>query len=197
MSLSAPRLLDRLRFALRARHCSVRTETAYVAWVRRYILFHGKRDPMQLGAAELESFLSSAQSGALAAVLFLYREVLELELPELADVLRAKRPLRLPNALARGEVARVLAQLAGVPRIVGWLLHGTGLRLRECLRLRVKDVDFAGNLIRLREGKGTATGSCCCPRAFASRCASSWFVRRRCIDGSWRYARAGSSCRPP
>ena len=161
---SAPRLLDRLRHALRSRHYSRRTEKAYVGWTRRYILFHGKRHPQELGRHEVEAFLTSlavdgrvsasTQNQALAAILFLYRHVLEIELPWLVEVVRAKRPLRLPTVLDREEVARVIACMSGTPRLIALLSYGAGLRLLECLQLRVKDIDFAGKLIRVREGKG-------------------------------------------
>ena len=119
------RSLDRVRVAVRTRHYSRRTEKAYVAWTRRFVLFHGKRHPAQLGASDVEAFLSSlaterhvaasTQNQALAAIVFLYREVLDLELPQLAEVVRAKRPLRLPTVLRRDDVARVLAQMSGTP----------------------------------------------------------------------------------
>ena len=159
-----PRLLDRVRAALRARHYSPRTEKAYVGWIRRFILFHGKRHPDDMGADEVAAFLSSlatdagvsasTQNQALAAILFLYRKVLAVDLPWLTDVVRAKRPLRMPVVLTREEVARVLAEMSGTPALVALLLYGAGLRLLECLRLRVKDIDFAGKLVRVREGKG-------------------------------------------
>ena len=162
--IGSPRLLDQLAGALRTRHYSRRTEKAYVHWVRRYILFHGKRHPQELGAAEATAFLSSlathggvsssTQNQALAAILFLYRFVLGVDLPWLDDLIRAKRPTRLPIVLTRQEVAQLLESLTGTSALVGALLYGTGLRLLECLRLRVKDVDFAGNLLRVREGKG-------------------------------------------
>ncbi len=159
-----PRLLDRVRAALRIRHYSRRTEKAYVAWILRYILFHGKRHPAEMGAPELTRFLSSlavdrtvaasTQNQALSALLFLYRQVLELDLPWLDDVVRAKRPKRLPVVLAREEVRTVLQPLEGVPRLMAHLLYGAGLRLLECCRLRVQDVDFATNQIVVRTGKG-------------------------------------------
>jgi len=159
-----PRLLDRVRAALRIRHYSRRTEKAYVAWIRRYILFHGKRHPVEMGAPELTRFLSSlavdgkvaasTQNQALSALLFLYREVLELDLPWLADVVRAKRPQRLPVVLTREEVRATLQPLQGVPRLMAHLLYGAGLRLLECCRLRVQDVDFSTNQIVVRTGKG-------------------------------------------
>jgi len=159
-----PRLLDRVRTALRSRHYSRRTEEAYVAWIRRYILFHGKRHPMEMGAPEITRFLSflavdgkvaaSTQNQALSALLFLYREVLELDVPWLDGLVRAKRPERLRVVLTREEVRAVIQRLEGVPRLMAYLLYGAGLRVLECCRLRVQDVDFATNQIVVRGGKG-------------------------------------------
>ena len=159
-----PRLLDRVRQAIGAHHYSRRTEKAYVHWIKRYIFFHGKRHPAELGAAEVTAFLTSlavdskvaasTQNQALSALLFLYREVLGVELPWLDDVVRAKRPLHLPVVLTRDEIRAVLQRLDGVPRLMAVLLYGAGLRLLECCRLRVKDVDFASNQITVRDGKG-------------------------------------------
>ena len=159
-----PRLLDRVREAIRTRPYSRRTEKAYVHWIKRYIFFHGKRHPLEMGAAEVTAFLTalavqskvaaSTQNQALSALLFLYREVLGVELPWLDDVVRAKRPLRLPVVLTRDEVRAVLQRLDGLPRLMAILLYGAGLRLLECCRLRVKDVDFAMNQITIRDGKG-------------------------------------------
>jgi integron integrase len=159
-----PRLLDRVREAIRARHYSRRTEKTYVAWIRRYIFFHGKRHPSELGPAEITEFLTSlatkskvaasTQNQALSALLFLYREVLAQDLPWIDDIVRAKRPERLPVVLTRDEVRAVLNQLVREPRLMSLLLYGAGLRLLECARLRVKDVDFASNQIVVRDGKG-------------------------------------------
>jgi integrase len=159
-----PRLLDRVRAALRTRHCSLRTEKAYVGWIRRYIVFHGKRHPAEMGAAEITRFLSdlaiqrnvaaSTQNQALSALLFLYREVLEQELPWLDDIVRAKTPERIPVVLTREEVQAVIDALDGPTRLPALLLYGAGLRLLEALRLRVKDVDFGRNQITVRSGKG-------------------------------------------
>jgi integron integrase len=159
-----PRLLDRVRETIRARHYSRRTEKAYVAWIRRYILFHDKRHPAEMGSAEVARFLTalavdrkvsaSTQNQALAALLFLYREVLAQTLPWLEDLVRAKRPEHLPVVLSREEVRSVVGHLTGVPRLMALLLYGAGLRLLECAQLRVKDVDFAGNQIVVRSGKG-------------------------------------------
>jgi integron integrase len=148
-----PRLLDRVRVALRTRHYSRRTEEAYVAWIRRYILFHRKRHPAEMGAPEITRFLSSL-AVELSALLFLYRAVLELDLPWLDGVVRAKRPQRLPVILTREEVRAVLQPLEGVSRLMAHLLYGAGLRLLECCRLRVQDVDFGRNQIVVRTGKG-------------------------------------------
>lgn len=159
-----PRLLDRVRQALRLRHMSPRTEAAYVAWIRRFIFFHAKRHPEEMGAFEVVAFLSdlavrgrvsaSTQNQALAALLFLYREVLDRELHGLDDAVRARRPRPLPVVLSRDEVRRVLAALPPAPRLVATLLYGGGLRLLEGLRLRVKDVDFARRQLAIREPKG-------------------------------------------
>ncbi len=160
-----PRLLDRVREAIRTRHYSRRTEKAYVAWIRRYIFFHGKRHPADMGAAELTGFLTSlavdgqvaasTQNQALSALLFLYREVLHQEVPWLDDLVYAKRPHHLPVVLSRDEVRAVLAEIHGVPRLMAVLLYGGGLRLLECAQLRVKDVDLARNQIVVRAGKGS------------------------------------------
>jgi integron integrase len=159
-----PRLLDRVRHAIETRHYSRRTEKAYIHWIKRYIFFHGKRHPAEMGAAEVAAFLTSlavqgkvaasTQNQALSALLFLYREVLGIELPWLDDVVRAKRPLHLPVVLTRDEVRAVIQRLHAAPRLMAILLYGAGLRLLECCRLRVQDVDFATNQIVIRDGKG-------------------------------------------
>jgi integron integrase len=159
-----PRLYDRVVEVLRVRHYSRRTEDAYVGWIRRFIRFHGGRHPRLLAEAEVTAFLShlavegdvaaSTQNQALSALLFLYQQVLEVKLAWLDEVVRARRPQRLPVVLSREEVRGVLAGLEGTYRLIGSLLYGSGLRLLECLRLRVKDVDFALGQIVVREGKG-------------------------------------------
>jgi integron integrase len=163
-SVAKPKLLDQVRDAIRTRHYSYRTEEAYVHWIRRYILFHGKRHPAEMGAAEVSAFLSSlatashvsasTQNQALAALLFLYREVLAQDFGWLNDVVRAKRTTRLPVVLTPEEVKAILGVLRGREWLMVMLLYGTGLRLRECLSLRVKDIDFGRNEITVREGKG-------------------------------------------
>ncbi len=159
-----PRLLDRVRQALRLRHYSPRTEDAYVAWIRRYILFHRKTHPQLLGEADVTAFLThlavteqvsaSTQNQALGALLFLYRHVLTRELEGLDGIVRARPAERLPVVLSRGEVRALLHLLPGVFRTIGTLLYGGGLRLSECLELRVKDVDFDRRQIVVRRGKG-------------------------------------------
>ncbi len=159
-----PKLLEQVRTALRTRHYSLRTEATYLSWIKRFILFHGKRHPRDMGVHEVYQFLShlavegqvaaSTQSQALSAILFLYQQVLQQDIGWLHDVVRAKHPQRLPVVLTQDEVAKVLRQLSGVPWIMGTLLYGAGLRLLECLRLRVKDLDFAYNQIVVRNGKG-------------------------------------------
>ncbi|HEX9594218.1 MAG TPA: phage integrase N-terminal SAM-like domain-containing protein, partial [bacterium] len=172
---NGPKLLDQVCDALRVRHLSRRTEEAYRHWIRRYILFHHKRHPREMGEKEVADFLSalavqgnvsaSTQNQALNALLFLYREVLRVELGWLEDVVRAKKPQRLPVVLTREEVAQVLALLDGTPRLMATLLYGAGLRLLECCRLRVKDVDFGAHQILVREGKGHKDRVTLLPRA--------------------------------
>jgi integron integrase len=159
-----PKLLERVRDAIRVRHMSLRTEKAYLHWIRRYILFHGKRHPREMGETEINAFLThlavegqvsaSTQTQALCALLFLYRTVLEKEVGELEGLVRAKRRRKLPVVLTAEEVKRILSQLEGEDRIFLSLLYGTGMRLMEALRLRVKDVDFAYDQITVRDGKG-------------------------------------------
>ena len=159
-----PKLLDQIREILRAKYYSIRTEEAYVDWTRRFILFHGKRHPSEMGEEEIRAFLSylatgrdvaaATQNQALSALLFLYREVLGVKLAWIEGIERATKPRKLPVVLSREEVRAVLAEVAGPYRLMAELLYGSGLRLLECLRLRVKDVDFAYLQITVREGKG-------------------------------------------
>lgn len=161
---SAPRLLEQVRGRIRFKHYSIRTEQAYVDWIKRFIRHFGKRHPRDMGAAEVQQFLThlavagrvaaSTQNQAKSALLFLYREVLELELPWLDDVEAARTPKRLPVVLTRAEVMAVLARLEGSHGLIARLLYGTGLRIMECLRLRVKDVIFERGEILVRDGKG-------------------------------------------
>jgi integron integrase len=158
------RLLEQLRDAIRRRHYSLRTEETYIHWVKRFIYFSGKRHPAELGAAEVTSFLNylarerdvaaATQNQALAALLFLYKQVLARPLPWLDELDRARRPARVPTVLTKDEVGRLLANLDGTRWLMASLLYGAGLRLRECLKLRVKDIDFEYRQIVVRDGKG-------------------------------------------
>lgn len=158
------RILERVRGAIRARHYSHRTEKAYVGWIRRYIFFNGQRHPGELGSGDVARYLAmlageghvsaSTQNQAFSALLFLYREVLGVELTGLEAGARAKQPVRVPQVLSRGEVAAILRQLRGTPRLMAALMYGSGLRLLECARLRVKDLDLERGEIVVRGGKG-------------------------------------------
>jgi integron integrase len=160
-----PGVLEVMRRRLRLRHYSLRTERAYLGWVRRFLVANGRRHPREMGGEEVSAFLSGlavegkvapgTQNQALSALLFLYRDVLGMDLPWMENVVRAKRAERLPNVLARAEVERLLAAMEGRPWLIASLLYGSGMRLMECLRLRVKDVDFARREITVRDGKGS------------------------------------------
>ncbi|MHC4956304.1 MAG: integron integrase [Planctomycetota bacterium] len=157
-------MVDRVRQAARVRHLSRRTEKAYAGWIRRFVLFHKMRHPRGMGAREVTAFLThlavdrdvaaSTQNQALSALLFLYRDVLGIALPWMDEVVRAKRTRRLPVVLSRAEIGQLLKQLDGTPRLMALLLYGSGLRLLECARLRVKDVDFERRMLTVRAGKG-------------------------------------------
>lgn len=172
------RLLDQVRERLRVRHYSIRTERAYVGWIRRFIVANGRRHPRELGGVEVEAFLTtlavrdkvaaSTQGQALAALLFLYREVLKLQLPWMEEVVRAKRPRRLPVVLSRTEVTRLLACMDGRMWLLGSLLYGTGMRLMEGVRLRVQDVDMGCGQIIVRSGKGNKDRRTVLPEALVA-----------------------------
>jgi integron integrase len=159
-----PKLLDQVREAIRLKHYSNRTEKTYVDWIKRFILFHGKRHPRSMGAEEVSQFLSdlatkrnvaaSTQNQAFSALLFLYKEVLKEELPWIDNIQRARRPAKLPVVFTPEEAKAVLNKMRGTARLMAQLLYGCGLRLNECLRLRVKDVDFGYLQITVRDGKG-------------------------------------------
>ena len=161
---SPPKLLDRVRQAIRTRHYSPRTEEAYVHWIRRYIVFHKKAHPSTLGAPDMSRFLTwlaverhvsaSTQNQALSALLFLYKAVLGIDVGRLDAVARARLPVRVPVVLSRDEVGRVLKQLTGTIWIIVVMLYGAGLRIQDCLGLRVKDIDFDRHQIVIRRGKG-------------------------------------------
>lgn len=153
-----------MRDKIRVKRYSIRTETQYLQWIKRFILFHNKRHPREMGAKEVEAFLThlatvgnvsaSTQNQALSALLFLYREIFELELPWLDQVVRAKKPQRLPVVLSKPEVTNILARMQGTHGLIARLLYGTGMRIMECCRLRVQDIDFDRGEILIRDGKG-------------------------------------------
>ncbi|MCB0212711.1 MAG: integron integrase [Anaerolineae bacterium] len=164
MTTQPKKLLDRYRDKLRQKNYAYRTEQAYTNWVKRYILFHNKTHPQEMGAAHIEQFLTdlavnhhvaaSTQTQALSAILFLYRYVLNQELDFAIDAVRAKKPKRLPVVFSQTEARRVLDAMAGTPQLMAKLLYGSGLRLTECIRLRVKDIDFEQKQLFVRQGKG-------------------------------------------
>jgi integron integrase len=169
------RLMDEVRCKLRYKHYSLRTEQAYLGWIRRFIVASGTRHPRELGGGDVEVFLSrlatlgnvaaGTQNQALSAILFLYREVLRIDLPWMEGVVRAKRTRRVPTVLSADEVRRLLAAMDGRPWLLASLLYGSGMRIMECLRLRVKDVDFARNEITIRDGKGAKDRHTVLPKA--------------------------------
>lgn len=187
-----PKLLDQVRDKIRVKHYSIRTETQYVQWIRRFIYFHGKRHPRDMGATEVEAFLShlategnvsaSTQNQALSALLFLYREVLGIVLPWMDTMVRAKKPQRLPSVLTRAEVALVLERMEGTHGLMARLLYGTGMRLMECCRLRVKDIDFAQREILIREGKGAKDRVTRLPETLVAPLKEHLAKRRRLYD---------------
>jgi len=172
---TGPRLLDRVRQAIKTRHYSHRTEKAYVHWIRRFIFFHGKRHPLEMGAPEVAEFLTylavqrkvsaSTQNQAFSALLFLYREVLDRQLEGLEKVVRAKVPLRLPIVLTLVEGRSIFGYLRETPLLMAKIMFGAGLRLLECMSLRVKDLDFARNEITVRSGKGQKDRITCLPKS--------------------------------
>lgn len=202
---AAPRLLEQVRGRIRFLHYSLRTEQAYLDWIKRFIRHFGKRHPREMGAVEVEAFLThlavvgnvaaSTQNQAKAALLFLYREVLEVELPWLDGIESAKRPARLPVVLTVPEVAALLDRVDGVHALIGRLLYGTGMRLMECLRLRVKDIDFARREILVRDGKGLKDRVTVLPDSLApAPCWSSCSGRARSTRATWRRGMARCIC---
>jgi len=158
------RLLDQVREVIRKKHYSIRTEQAYLQWIRRFIFFHNKRHPKRMGEKEISQYIShlathgkvaaSTQNQALNALVFLYKHVLQIELGDFGHMERAKRPRRLPTVLTKEEAKRVLAAMPGTYGVMAKIIYGCGLRLMECVRLRVKDIDFGRNQITVRDGKG-------------------------------------------
>lgn len=191
-----PKLLDQVRERIRVKHYSIRTEKQYVQWIKRFILYHDKRHPQEMGMAEVEAFLThlavegkvsaSTQNQALSALLFLYKEVLLIDLPWLNDVVRAKQPQRLPNVLTRTEVRAVLVRMTGIHGLMANLLYGTGMRLMECVRLRVKDVDFERGEILIRDGKGAKDRVTMLPESLKASLQAHLQQRRALFDDDTR-----------
>lgn len=164
MSHPPVKLLDQVRSRIRLKGYSIRTEKSYVEWIRRFILFHNKRHPKEMGKAEIESFLShlvlqrnvasSTQNQAFNAILFLYDQVLEVKMPEEIQSIRSKKPVRVPTVMTHKEINKMIAAMSGVHQLMAKMMYGCGLQVLECLRLRVKDIDFALNQIVVRDGKG-------------------------------------------
>ena len=160
-----PKLLDQVRAAIRTRHYSIRTEESYVNWVKKFILFHNKRHPKEMGEKEINEFLThlavnrkvaaSTQNQALCAIIFLYKHVLKIDIGDLGEMVWAKKPKNLPVVFTVEEADAVLKKLSGTYQLMARMLYGSGLRLLECLRLRVKDVDFGYHQITVRDGKGS------------------------------------------
>jgi len=196
----APKLLDQVRARIRVKHYSIRTEDQYVHWIKRFIFFHEKRHPREMGAPEVEAFLSdlaikgrvaaSTQNQALSALLFLYREVLEIHLPWLDNITRAKPSQHLPVVLTPAEVRAVLDRMDGTHGLMARLLYGTGMRLMECVRLRVKDVDFGRNEILIRDGKGAKDRVTMLPVALAGPLQDHLARRRIIFEDDLRDGRA-------
>lgn len=182
MSGQPPKLLDQVRQAIRRKHYSIRTEEAYLNWIKQFILFHNKRHPQEMDTPEIEAFLNhlavqqnvaaSTQNQAFSALLFLYRYVLKKELAQPIDALRAKKPKRLPTVLTREEAKRIITRLTGSHQLMAQLLYGSGLRLMECVRLRVKDVDFEQHSLLSAMAKGPKIGSPSSPTGCTTRCAN-------------------------
>ncbi|MDD2725497.1 MAG: integron integrase [Methylovulum sp.] len=198
--ITPPKLLDQVRDRIRVKHYSISTEKLYVHWIKRFILFHGKRHPAEMGSPEIEMFLThlavdgqvsaSTQNQALSALLFLYKEVLVLDLPLLENVVRAKRPQRLPVVLTRTEVRAVLVRMKGVYALMAHLLYGTGMRLMECVRLRVKDVDFGRGEIMVRCGKGGKDRVTMLPSSVVAGLQAHLVQRRALFDDDKRAGKA-------
>ncbi len=164
MGNSPVKLLDKVRQSIRLKGYSIRTEKSYVSWIKRFILFHGKRHPQDMGKSEIEAFLShlvmernvasSTQNQAFNAILFLYKYVLDTDMPEDINALRSKKPVRVPTVMTREETLKLLALMHGTHQLMAKLIYGCGLRVMECVRLRIKDIDFEMNQIVVRDGKG-------------------------------------------
>ncbi len=198
---SPPRLVDLVRQAIRIRHYSIRTEKTYVQWICRFVRHHGMRHPREMGAREVTAFLSSlavegnvaaaTQQQALSALLFLYKVVLGVDLPWLDDIVRPKKPARLPTVLNVDEVARILAALPPGYDLLGRLLYGTGMRLMECIKLRIKDVDFQRREILIRDGKGAKDRVTVLPESLIHPLRDQFSRARAVFDGDREAGRPG------
>lgn len=203
--MQQPKLLDRVRAVARVRHLSLRTEQAYSAGVKRFILFHKKRRPEEMGADEIRQFLShhaveghvaaSTQSVALCALLFLYRDVLQIELPYVEGIERAKRPARVPVVFTRDEVSSLMSRLTGAYNLIAELLYGSGLRLMEASRLRVKDFDFDCMEILVRDGKGEKDRRAILPRPLVEPLRHQLARVKLLHEKDLRESLGGSTCR--
>lgn len=164
MDTKPPKLLDQVRETIRTKHYSYRTEQTYVDWIKRFIIFHNKRHPKEMGADEIQAYItylanerkvaSSTQNQALSAIVFLYKYVLQKEIILPSDIIRPNRPERLPTVLSHQEAMSIINKMGGTTKLIAQLLYGSGLRITECLRLRVKDLDFANHQVIVRDGKG-------------------------------------------
>ncbi|GBD90757.1 site-specific tyrosine recombinase XerD [bacterium BMS3Abin04] len=173
------KLLDLVRESLHLKHYSIRTEEAYVNWIKRYILFHNKTHPSKLSETHIRQYLShlaikqkvaaSTQNQAFNALIYLYKHVLKIELGELDDIERAKRRRKIPVVFSPAEAKNVLSNMSGINKLTASLLYGTGMRLMECVRLRVKDIDFSNNRIIVRDGKGGKDRITILPEIFSRR----------------------------
>lgn len=165
MTVQKPKLLDQVRNAMRVAHYSYRTEQSYIGWIKRYIFFYDKTHPQELNHTHIEAFLThlavvgkvsaSTQNQALSALLFLYQQVLNIDLPFLDDITKAKRPKHIPTVLNHSEIKQLFLHLDGIHLLMAKLIYGSGMRLMDCLRLRIKDVDFERKEITIRDGKGS------------------------------------------
>ena len=188
-----PKLLERVSNVIKLKHLSPRTEKIYINWIIRFVNFHDKRHPASMGAEEVTAFLSwlatsrkvsaATQNQALAGILFMYRDVLHVELPWLDSIVRAKRSQNLPVVLSPNEVGNLLSEMAGLNRLMALVMYGTGLRLLECCRLRIKDIDFERNQITVRKGKGNVDRITLLPQATKNQLEEQmWLVRKQHID---------------
>lgn len=188
MDTPSPKLLDQVRETLRIKHYSYRTEQAYVDWIKRFIIFHNKRHPREMGAEEVQAYIgylanerrvaASTQNQALSAIVFLYKYVLQMEIILPSEILRPGRPERLPTVPSHPEAMSLIGKMKGTPKLIVQLLYGSGLRITECLRLRIKDLDFANHQVIVRDGKGENDRATVLPDSLVSRLKSQIEIAR-------------------